>query len=123
MRNIFVFLVLFLTTACTAKLPSQSISEKSEQYCNDKLIDITINNLNLNNINKKNISLNSIDNNTDEEIIQVFVASNGSNNGAVLGSIKINKIQKKISDITDDEDNEKPMKLGGVDDYLKECIR
>ena len=122
MKFIYMFFVLCLTTICIAKSTNYSPSEKQEMKCNEKLKVIARNNLNLNNINEKNISFNNISDNENEEILQVFVSSDGENGGAVLGSIKINKIEKKIYDITDDEYNNESMKLSENNSFFRECV-
>lgn len=123
MKIIFIFLTLCLTTACTAKSTKQSNERIDIEKCDKELKMIVRSNLNLNNIKDKDISFNDIDDNDNEEILQVFVSSDGANNGNVLGSIKINKTDEKIYDITNDEDNKKPMKLDEKKSFFKECVR
>lgn len=122
MKFLYVIFVLCLTTACTAKSINHNIDEKHEIKCNKELKIIVINNLNLNNFNEKDISFNNISDNDNEKILQIFVLSDGENGGSVLGSIKINKVEKKIYDITDDEYNNEPMKLSKSNSFFKECV-
>lgn len=122
MKIIFIFLTLCLTIACTAKSTNQSNEKIDIEKCNKELKKIVRDNLNLNNIKDKDISFIDIEDDVNEEILQIFVSSDGANNGDVLGSIKINKTDQKIYDITNDEDNKKPMKLDGKKSFFKECV-
>ena len=122
MKYIYVLFVLCLTTICNAKPTNNNVDEKHEIKCNKELKTMVSNNLDLNNISEKDISFNNISDNENEKILQVFVLSDGENGGAVLGSIKINKIEKKIYDITNDEYNNEPMKLSKSNLFFKECV-
>lgn len=123
MMKVLYFLVfLCLTTVCVAKSINHSVDGKREIKCNKELKKIISNKLNLGSFNEKDISFNSIGDSVNEEILQVIISSDGENNGAVLGSIKINKIEKKIYDITDDEYNDQPMKLSKNNSFFRECV-